>query len=171
MIDHRLVSTYMNEHLTGATAGLEMFRRVARLHEHTERGAELTQLARDVEEDRRRLRELMRRMRVDESKVMTALGWVGGKASRIKWHGYFFRRSPLADLNELEQLRIAVAAKTAGWQVLRALAVHDDRISVEELEALLERADDQSQRLYKLQLKVAEDEFHHASEQPGSLAP
>ncbi|HET9861460.1 MAG TPA: hypothetical protein VFQ19_16910, partial [Nocardioidaceae bacterium] len=63
------------------------------------------------------------------------------------------------DLVELEGLRGAVAGKIAAWQVLRALAMHDDRLTKEEFEVLLDRADDQSQRLYKLHLQVAQAQF------------
>lgn len=159
MIDHRLISTYLNDHLTGASVGVELFRRAAKSHANTNRGPELAALTREIEQDVQTLREILRRLDVEENKPMMALGWAAEKVGRLKPNGYLVRRSPLADLVELEGLRGAVAGKTAGWQVLRALAMHDDRLTKEEFEVLLQRADDQSQRLYKLHLQVAQAQF------------
>ena len=58
---------------------------------------------------------------------------------------------------ELEGLRDAVAAKTAGWQVLQVLAAHDDRIDRNEVDLLVARADDQADRLRRLHLARTEE--------------
>lgn len=154
-----LLSTYLNDHLTGATAGLELFRRAARTHAGTDRGNALQSLARDVETDRDRLRRIMADLDVRENKPMQALGWVGEKAGRLKPNGFLVRRSPLSDLVELEGLRIGVAGKIALWQVLRAAAVDEPRLHKEQLEELLERAEEQSEQLYRLHLQVAQGLF------------
>ncbi len=67
------------------------------------------------------------------------------------------RRSPLADVIELEGLRAAVQSKLACWQVLRAITVHDERADVVELERLIERAQDQAARLYRLHLQAVQE--------------
>jgi len=162
MMDHRLLGVYLNNHLTGATGGVEMFRRVAQQHAGSDRGVELTRLADEVAADRDTLLDIMRRLEVSQNKALTSLGWLGEKAGRLKPNGYVLRRSPLSDVVELEALRVAVAAKHAGWQILRAVAVHDSRVTRQEVERLLERAEDQSERLYKLHLRVAEEQLSEA---------
>lgn len=162
MMDHKLLSVYANNHLTGSSTGLAFFRRVAKQHAGTSRGAELTRLAEEIEQDQRSLRDIMARLGVEENKALTTLGWLGEKVGRLKPNGYVVRRSPLADVIELEGLRSAVGAKLAGWQVLRAAAAHDSRISKEQLETLIERAEDQSARLYKLHLQAAQDQLSQA---------
>jgi len=163
MIDHRLLSTYLNNHLSAASAGVDLFRRAAASHRDGDRGAELYRLADEIAADRRTLRGIMQRLEVEENKVMQGVSRVGERLGRLKPNGYLVSRSPLSELVELEALRDAVAAKKAGWQVLRALAVHDDRVMREEMETLLERADDQGERLYKMHLRVAEEQFEAAS--------
>ena len=88
---------------------------------------------------------------------LVALGWVGEKAGRLKPNGYVVRRSPLADVIELEGLRLGAQGRLACWQVLRAVATHDDRLTVLEMDELVGRAEDQATRLYKLHLQVAQD--------------
>lgn len=162
MMDQKLLSVYLNNHLTGATGGVELFRRAAQQHSGSPRGEELGRLTAEVEADRLTLLDLMSRLDVAENKAISSLGWAGEKLGRLKPNGYLVRRSPLSDVLELESLRVAIAGKHAGWQVLRAVAVHDSRITREELESLLERAEDQSARLYRLHLQVTEEQLEKA---------
>ena len=150
------LAVYLNDHLAGETAALELARRVAGTHEGTEHGPELTRLAADIEADRDELLDVMARLGISASMVKTAAGWLGEKAGRLKPNGHIVTRSPLADILELEGLRLAVAAKVMSWQVLRAVAVHDARLTKEHLETLLERADDQAERLYRLHLQFTQ---------------
>jgi hypothetical protein len=89
---------------------------------------------------------------------MVALGWIGERLGRLKPNGYVVSRSPLADVVELEAMRVAVHAQLACWQVLRAVAVHDSRIATTEVEDLIARAEDQEARLYKLHLQAVQDQ-------------
>lgn len=154
--DPRSLSTYLNDHLTAATAGLELFRRVARSHPGA-RAEELGRLRDEAARDLESLRSVMGRLGVRENKPMAALGWLGEKVGRLKPNGYLLRRSPLADVIELEGLRVAAHGKLACWQVLRAVAVHDERITQVELETLIERTEDQATRLYKLHLQAVQE--------------
>jgi hypothetical protein len=156
MTDQDLLAVYLNDHLGAATAGVELIRRAASNHEG-ERGAELTRLADEIAEDREALRDIMRRLDVAESSVKKAAGWVGEKVGRLKPNDHLVSRSPLSDVLELEALRAGTAARIAGFQVLRAVAVDDPRLTKEELETLMERADDQAERLYKIHLQLAQE--------------
>jgi hypothetical protein len=156
-MDDQMLRVYLNDHLTGATGGLELFRRAAASFEG-DQGEELARLRDDVQEDREALLSVMRRLGIRENPVMVTMGWVGEKLGRLKPNGYLVRRSPLADVIELEGLRVGVHGKMCGWQVLRAATIDDDRVPTSEIETLIERAEDQEARLYKLHLQVAQ---HH----------
>jgi len=156
MTDQDLLAIYLNDHLAAATAGVELARRAASSHEG-ERGAELTRLADEISEDREALRDIMKRLDVAESTVKKVAGWAGEKVGRLKPNDHLLSRSPLSDVLELEALRAGTAARIAGFQVLRAVAVDDSRITKEELETLMQRADDQAERLYKLHIQLAQE--------------
>lgn len=155
-MNRELIATYLNDHLAAATAGVELVRRAAANHDG-ERGAELHRLAEEIAEDREALRDLMRRLDVGESTVKKAAGWLGEKAGRLKPNDHLVTRSPLSDVLELELLRAGTAARICGFQVLRAIAVEDDRLSREELEVLIERADRQAAQLYRIHLQLAQE--------------
>lgn len=151
-----LLATYLNDHLTAATAGVELIRRAAGNHDG-ERGAELQRLADEIAEDREALRGIMQRLDVAESTVKKAAGWLGEKAGRLKPNDHLVTRSPLSDVLEVEMMRAGTAARICGFQVLRAVAVEDPRLDREELERLIARADDQAERLYKIHIQLAQE--------------
>ncbi|MDQ3165636.1 MAG: hypothetical protein M3Q17_05685, partial [Actinomycetota bacterium] len=64
------------------------------------------------------------------------------------------RRSPLTDLLEIEALRVAVLAKTTGWEVLREVSAREPRLSRDKVSDLLDRAHDQRERVAALHLEV-----------------
>jgi len=155
-MNHGLIATYLNDHLAASTAGVELIRRAAGNHDG-ERGAQLSALADEIAEDREALRDIMKRLDVAESSLKKAAGWFGEKAGRLKPNDHLVTRSPLSDVLEIEMLRAGTAARICGFQVLRAVAVEDGRVSREELERLIDRADDQAQRLYKIHLQLAQE--------------
>jgi hypothetical protein len=155
-MDRDLLAIYLNDHLAASTAGVELVNRAAS-QQDGDRGKELTRLAEEIAEDRESLRALMRRLEIGEDPVKTTAGWLGEKLGRLKPNGHLISRSPLSDVLELEVLRAGTTARIAGFQVLRAVTVHDDRVSAEELEELLDRAQDQAERLYKLHIQLAQE--------------
>lgn len=155
-MNHELLATYLNDHLAAATGGVELIRRAADNHEG-QRGVELSRLADEIAEDREALRDIMKRLDVAESSVKKAAGWLGEKFGRLKPNDHLLTRSPLSDVLEIEIMRAGTAARICGFQVLRAVAVEDSRVSREELERLIERADDQAERLYKIHLQLAQE--------------
>ena len=85
MTDSRSLSAYLNDHLAGATGGVELFHRAARSHQG-EAAEELGRLRDEVVADRASLRSLMGRLEVRENLPMAAIGWVGEKVGRLKPH-------------------------------------------------------------------------------------
>lgn len=156
MTNQDLLAIYLNDHLGASTAGVELIGRAAGNHDG-ERGRQLARLADEIAEDRESLRDLMKRLEVSESLMKTAAGWLGEKAGRLKTNGHVVTRSPLSDVLEIEMLRTGTAARIAGFQVLRAVAVNDSRVTKQELETLIDRADDQAERLYRIHLQLAQE--------------
>jgi hypothetical protein len=154
--DRGLVGIYLNDHLAGATAGLELFRRAARGNADTEIGAELGRLAEEIDEDRAALIEMMRALGVPRRHYKVAVGWVGEKLGRLKLNGRLLSRSPLSPLIEVEALRLGVEGKALGWRVLRTMAQHDERLDVRRLDALIARAAKQIEVLDSLHQRAAD---------------
>jgi hypothetical protein len=157
MTDSRMLATYLNDHLAGATAGVELARRARDQNEGTPLGRFLGGLAGEIEEDRESLKAVMARIDVGTDRLKVAAGWVGEKAGRLKPNNRLFGYSPLSRLIELEGLALGVEGKRSLWQVLRNL--NDSRLSEFDFDALLERARAQRDALQERRLAAALDAF------------
>jgi hypothetical protein len=155
--DLKLLATYMNDHLAGATVGVELSRRAAGNNEGTELGGFLSGLAREIEEDRDSLVAVMERLDVSKDRLKVAAGWAGEKLGRLKPNNRLFGYSPLSRLIELEGLALGVEGKGSLWQVLAELG--EPRLSEFDFDALLARARSQRDQLQQRRLAVALDAF------------
>lgn len=148
------LAIYLNDHLAGATAGVELLRRAASSAEGEHRET-MRRLLHEVEGDRAALIDLMGLLEVPVRHYKVAAGWLGEKVARLKPNGRLVGRSPLATLIEAETLLLGVQGKAAGWRALRVVAEHDRRLSTESLDALVARAERQAEDLEALRKDVA----------------
>lgn len=148
---------YLNDHLMGANAGVQLFRRAVGNAAGTPRHAVLTRLSAETDDDRDTLRATVRTLglRVRHDKQLA--GWVVEKLGRLKPNGRLVRRSPLSDLIELEGLRLGVQGKQAGWLALRQVADRYDALDAGTLDALAARAGRQADELERLRQEAAGD--------------
>jgi hypothetical protein len=150
-----LLGIYLNDHLAGATAGVELARRMARSHTGPGAGRPMQRLAGEIAQDRSALREIMAGLGVPARAYKIGAGWTGEKAGRLKLTGRLRSRSPLSNLEELEMLRLGVEGKAAGWRTLRALADADQRLDAARLDDLMARARRQADLLEELRVRAA----------------
>jgi hypothetical protein len=149
------LAIYLNDHLLGATAGVELARRLAEVHTADGQAHDLARLADEVAEDRATLIRIMGRLRVEPNPVKVAAGWAGEKLARLKRNGRWLRRSPLSSLLELEAMCLGVEGKAAGWRSLRVVADEDERLDPVELDQLIERAERQRDLLEQFRMVTA----------------
>ena len=135
-----VLEIYLNDHLGGATMGVELFRRASRSAQGSVK-MQLQELTTEVERDRESLRTLMGTLAVPVHRYKVLGGWVLEKAARLKPNGRLLRRSPLSDLIELEGLLLGVQGKAAGFRTLRRLADTDTRLQASNLDELIARAE------------------------------
>ncbi|HEY1698816.1 MAG TPA: hypothetical protein VGG75_03755 [Trebonia sp.] len=154
---HGLLGIYLNDHLAGATAGMELARRMAASAERgTEVAPVLTKLAAEITEDRSELLKIMAALEIRVVGYKVFAAWAGEKAARLKLNSRLIARSPLSDLEEAEALRLGVEGKAAGWRSLRALVGSEGRLDAGRLDGLLARAIRQSATLEALRTSLAE---------------
>ena len=88
--------------------------------------------------------------------IQEKVGAIAQELGRLNPTGTAIRRSPLADVIELEALGTAVQGKFLGFRTLRALADDDPRLDPAEADALCERAQDQKERIEALRLEAVQ---------------
>jgi hypothetical protein len=155
-----LLATYLNDHLAGATAGVELSRRAAGANEGTELGTLLGRLAAEIEEDRATLESVMVAVDAGRDRVKVTAAWVGEKAGRLKPNGQLTGYSPLSRLIELEGLSLGIEGKRLLWVSLGALS--DPRLTGFDFAALAERAARQRDEIEPLRRAAATTAFEAA---------
>ena len=156
-LDRRLLATYLNDHLAGATAGRELVRRSAGANRGNSYGAVLAELAGEIESDRHQLEALMRGLDIGVDRLKVAGGWLGEKLGRLKPNGRLLGYSPLSRLVELEVLSLAVQGKLSLWRSLRAVADEDPTLAAVDFDRLIERAQRQLRTLGRQRLQAARE--------------
>jgi hypothetical protein len=137
----KYLATYLNDHLMGATLGVELVRRAAGENEGSELGAFLSGLAGEIDEDRDTLLAIMSELGVKPDRLKVAAGWTGEKVGRLKPNAQLRGYSPLSPLVELEGLLVGIQGKLAMWSVMADVAqeLGLDRARLEALSARAER--------------------------------
>ena len=153
----RLLAIYLQDHLAGATGGLELARRAHGANEGTPFGEFLARLADEIEEDRDVLIEIMESLDVSQDKVKNALGWGAEKLGRLKPNGQFTGYSPLSRVVELEGLTVGVRGKLSLFENLRA--TFGEEVAGRNLDGLIVRANRQLEELTEFRTEAARAAF------------
>jgi hypothetical protein len=145
----RLLGIYLNDHLAGATAGVELARRLrASNRDDPELGAPLAETCAEIEADLDTLRQAMDRLGVRRGCLKPAAAWTAEKLGRLKPNGRLRGYSPLSRVIELEGLAIGIAGKARMWRSLEGTL--GGQLPGLDFGALAERADRQRARVEEL---------------------
>jgi hypothetical protein len=139
-VRQRMLGIYLNDHLAGATGGVELVRRMVQEHRDSVYGSELEHLATEISQDRQTLLRLLADLDVPARRYKMCGAWLAEKAARLKPNGRLRLRSGLTIVVELEALRIGVEGKALLWRGLLAAAARDSRLDGRRLQELLDRA-------------------------------
>ena len=116
------LAIYLNDHLAGATAGVELARRLRASNRGNDAfGPPLDRVCREIEEDRTDLEQVIERLGFSRSRVKPAGAWMAEKLGRLKLNGRLHGYSPLSRVLELEGLLIGITGKMALWKTLAEL--------------------------------------------------
>lgn len=145
---------YLHGHHLGACVGVALFERAAREQATRTVRDELSSLAREIDEDRSSLEQIMERCGLRVTPLRRGITGVVVRVRTVVPRRLGRRSGELADLLELEALGDAVHAKLLGWTALRS-CVDDTPLDGGELDRLIHRAEDQESRLERMRRDAA----------------
>lgn len=151
----KALATYLNDHLAGSVAAIELVERVSQAHEGTPLGRFFRALGEDIKADQETLRDILKRSGGSESRVKQAGAWLTEKASRLKLGGT--DETPLARLEALESLSLGILGKLALWRVLREVAPKHRELVGVDFARLEQRAAAQHDRVEARRLEAARE--------------
>jgi hypothetical protein len=162
-MDRKLLRIYLQDHMAGATGGLELARRARGANEGTSYGEPLAKLADDIEADRRSLESIMDDLGFGADRAKNIAFWAGEKAGRLKLNGQLRGYSPLSRMIEIEGLITGVNAKLSLWRTLSDVAGSVAELDADRLVRLSERAEDQIGTLHELRARAGREAFADSS--------
>ncbi len=152
--DTSWLAFYLRDHMALATAGVNLFARVADGHSEPDVRAQVARLGVQVRQDRSALAQVMTDLGIRQISITMLAAVAGEVLGRFKPNGAISGRSPGADVLELEALAAAVAGKAQLWQTLQGQANTDSRLDAGQLKDLHERAHQQLEVLQALHAQV-----------------
>ena len=158
-MQQRLLNIYLNDHLAGAAAGLEVARRCRSSNRGTALADFLTGLIAEIDADRESLENLMSALDAPQDRMKLAGAWLAEKVGRLKLNGQITGYSPLSRLIELEGLKLGITGKKSLWESLKKIENMDARLATTDLDLLIKRADEQLEALEPHRLEAAAKAF------------
>lgn len=137
------LATYLNDHLSGALAAIDLADKAAAQNQGNRFGVFLSELHKEIDDDRVTLESIMERLGVEKGGAKAMAGRVAEKVSRLRLHEKITGDPDLSRVLELETLIMGVNAKLRLWHSLQASIGSDARLAGVDLGALVRRAHDQ----------------------------
>jgi len=154
-----VLGTYLDDHLVGAEAGLEMAQQLWKRAGDGPDAGMLAMLVEDIKADRDELRGLLERLDQGRHRVKQAAGWIAGKGHQIAVGEALTGDADLSMLLHTESLAIWLDGKRALWVALSAVASRYPVLTETDLPGLADRARDQRDRLESIRLRAAHRAF------------
>ena len=111
------LASYLNDHLAGSISALELIAHWAEAHKGEPLGSFFVETEREIKADQDTLRDVMRTLGIEESKVRQAGAWVAEKVGRARLMIAGDEQGSLGLVLTLEGLIMGVTGKKLLWGV------------------------------------------------------
>jgi hypothetical protein len=147
---------YLNDHLAGSVAAIEMIDHVIEQHLEDRFGEFFRELRKDIRADQEKLRDLLQKLGAEESTIRKAGAWLAEKFGRAKF-------GDAGDSVELfqavEGLALGIVGKKLLWRSLDAVTTNFPELQGTDFNALENRAQDQFSRVEDLRMQLTREAF------------
>ena len=114
------LDSYLNDHLAGSVSALELIAHWVKVHKGEPLGSFFVEIEREIKADQDMLRDVMRTLGVEESKMRQAGAWVAEKVGRARLIVAGDEPGRLGLVLTLEGLIMGVTGKKLLWRALAA---------------------------------------------------
>jgi hypothetical protein len=151
----KALSTYLNDHLAGSVAALELLDHLAELHSDPDRKRFFTGLRAEVEEDQSVLQQLIKKVGGEESPARKAAAWLTEKLGRVKLRLDDAGDGQFRVLEAIEAVGLGIQGKLALWRALGAVTGRVPQLQGVDYTRLEQRAMQQHQQVEGQRLQTA----------------
>ena len=151
------LDSYLNDHLAGSISALELIAHWVEVHKGDALGRFFVETEREIKADQDTLRDVMRTLGVEESKVRQAAAWAAEKVGRARLMIAGDEQGSLGLVLTLEGLIMGVTGKKLLWRALAAAKL--PRLNSYNFEEPQRRAEHQIERLEAERIRAVSQAF------------
>ncbi len=150
----RALTTYLNDHLAGSVAALELLDQLLDLVGPEDREL-LIRLRTEIRDDQQLLKDLLGELGEKESPLRKAAAWVTEKLGEIKLKFDDSGNGDLRFVEALEAQGLGIQGKLSLWRALRAISETNPHFRALDFQGLERRALEQFEQVDRLRLRFA----------------
>jgi hypothetical protein len=151
------LDSYLNDHLAGSISALELIAHWAEAHKGEPLGRFFVATEREIKADQDTLRDVMRSLGVEESKLRQAGAWVAEKVGRARLMIAGDEPGSLGLVLTLEGLVMGVTGKKLLWRTLAAAKL--PQLNSYDFEELQRHAEQQVGRIEAERMRAVDEVF------------
>jgi hypothetical protein len=151
------LDSYLNDHLAGSISALDLIAHWVKVHKGEPLGDFFVETEREIKADQDTLRDVMRTLGVEESKVRQAGAWAAEKVGRARLIVAGDERGGLGLVLTLEGLIMGITGKKMIWRSLAAAKL--PRLDSYDFEQLQRRAEQQIERIEAERISAIREAF------------
>jgi hypothetical protein len=147
---------YLNDHLAGSVAAIEMVDNLIEHHPADRFGKFFRDLRNEIQTDQEKLSDLIRKVGGKESDVRKAAAWLAEKFGRAKFGD---TEDSVELLQATEGLALGITGKKLLWRSLAAAGAHFPELQGTDFGELEKRAQEQFTRVEDLRMELSREAF------------
>jgi hypothetical protein len=151
------LDSYLNDHLAGSISALEVIAHWAEAHKGERLGSFFVETEKEIKADQETLRDIMRILRVEESKVRKAGAWAAEKLGRARLIIAGDEPGSLGLVLTLEGLIMGVTGKKLMWIAVAAAKLSP--LNTYNFDRLQRRAEQQVERIAAERISAVHEVF------------
>ena len=151
------LDSYLNDHLAGSISALELIAHWVEVHKGEALGSFFVETEREIKADQDTLRDVMRTLGVEESKMRQAGAWAAEKVGRARLMIAGDEQGSLGLVLTLEGLIMGVTGKKLMWAALAAAKLPP--LNTYNFEQLQHRAEQQVERIETERISAIREAF------------
>ena len=151
------LDSYLNDHLAGSVSALELIAHWVKVHKGEPLGSFFVEIEREIKADQDMLRDVMRTLGVEESKMRQAGAWAAEKVGRARLMIAGDEQGSLGLVLSLEGLIMGVTGKKLMWRALSAAKLQ--KLNGYDFEELQRRAEQQIERIEAERIRAVSQAF------------